>query len=128
MKKIPFRYINRLVAVECLIKGTNYETRLTMAIDTGSVFSTISSNVLDFIGFDTIDSKPYQVITASGEIQSQLVAVPSITIFGAIHPRFTVLKHLLPDNIQIDGLLGLDFFKQKKLELDFRDNTITISI
>jgi hypothetical protein len=53
--------------------------------------------------------------------------VQTIEALGIRRKKFPILCHTLPPSTSIDGLLGLDFFKDVILTIDFKKNEITIS-
>jgi hypothetical protein len=68
-----------------------------------------------------------EVTTGSG-----IERVLEITVihFAALEQEctnFLVLAHDLPASAGIDGVLGLDFFREQNLNIDFRNGLITLT-
>ena len=68
-----------------------------------------------------------QVTTGSGVEFSPLVTVQRIAALGQDCSNLQVLAHTLPSTAPIDGLLGLDFLRDRLLEVDFRRGILTLS-
>lgn len=66
--------------------------------------------------------------TANGIISANLFIVKKIAILGIEKYNFEVCSYLLgqPED-EIKGVVGLDFFDDKKVCLDFKNSLITIN-
>jgi len=51
--------------------------------------------------------------------------ISSISAMGLIRHNFKIISKDLPLTLFVDGLLGLDFFRNKELNLNFRTGIIT---
>ena len=71
-------------------------------------------------------SEHVQVTTASGVEFVPKMTIAGIEALGHEHTDFPVLCHTLPPSATVDGLLGLDFLRDKRLVLDFRAGLITL--
>lgn len=88
----------------------------------------ISVAMLVTVGFDpALQSERVQVTTGSGIDFSPLVVVPRIMAFSEERSNLAVLAHTLPPTAGIDGLLGLDFFRDRLLQIDFRKGLLSLS-
>lgn len=67
-----------------------------------------------------------QITTGSGVESVVLIPVDRITALGQTRTNFSVLCHTLPLNLDMDGLLGLDFVRGQTLTIDFRAGDITL--
>jgi hypothetical protein len=45
---------------------------------------------------------------------------------GQTRTHFPVIAHTLPPSAPVDGVLGLDFFRNQELTIDFRKGMITL--
>jgi hypothetical protein len=98
-----------------------------MAVDTGATFTTISTSKLLLVGYQPVttdDSIP--VTTGSSIIFLPVVRLESLISVGEVRADFPVLSHTLPPTAGVDGLLGLDFFRDRRLTLDFRQGRLTV--
>ena len=64
--------------------------------------------------------------TASGVEYVPRLTINRLDVLGQQRTDFPVLAHTLPPSAGVDGLLGLDFFRGRKLTLDFRTGVITL--
>ena len=55
-----------------------------------------------------------------------LVTLSRIRGLGQERVDFPVLGHTLPPSADVDGLIGLDFFRHQTLSIDFRTGQITL--
>ena len=97
-------------------------------MDTGATTTLINSQILDAIGFtekNIIDNITFT--TGSGKEKANLLKAKSINALGVKRANFKVISHQLPITTYVDGLLGIDFFKEKKLTIDFLKGEITTS-
>ena len=101
---------------------------IRLALDTGATESMVNWNIIVLLGYDPAAvSERIRLTTGSG-----VEFVPQITISEAqalhmIRKNFPILCHTLPPSATVDGVLGLDFFRDHKLELDFRKGQLTVS-
>jgi len=95
------------------------------ALDTGATQTTIRTATLVLIGYDPGNvSERLTLTTGSGiEYVSPLI-VDRLEALDQQRQFFPVLAHTLPPSAGVDGLLGLDFFHNQALTLDFRTGTI----
>ena len=107
--------------------GPSGETWTRLALDTGASSTVISKEILVVIGYDP-DALPKtaQFTTGSGVESAARVTVDKVEAFGQERLNFSVIAHTLPPSAAIDGLLGLDFFRNHILTLDFTKGEITL--
>ncbi len=55
------------------------------------------------------------------------VVIDRIEALGEQQEQFPVVAHTIPASAGVDGLLGLDFLRDRRLTLDFRRGRITLS-
>lgn len=55
------------------------------------------------------------------------VVLTRLTALGQHRFGFPVLGHTLPASASVFGLLGLDFLRDRKLTIDFRDGRIDLT-
>ena len=88
----------------------------------------ISVAMLVIVGFDpSLEPERVQVTTGSGVEFSPLVMVRRIIALGQNLLDLPVLAHTLPPTAGIDGLLGLDFLRERLLEINFRQGLLSLS-
>jgi predicted aspartyl protease len=107
--------------------GPGGDRAVRVALDTGASATIISTQVLTLIGYDPA-AAPHkvQITTGSGvELATRLI-LDKIESLGQARLSFPVVAHTLPPAAAIDGRLGLDFFRNQELTIDFRNGLITL--
>jgi Aspartyl protease len=109
------------VIVRGSCSGPTGQVDLRLLLDTGATTSLVRRSILVAVGYDP-DASSDRVKVAMG---NGVEAVPRMVLnrFSALDVHrlaFPVLGHTLPEGVEIDGLLGLDFLRGAELTLDFR--------
>ena len=128
MNSAAFNRASGPIIVGAEVTGSAGSVVLKLLLDTGATTSLINLSTLVSLGFDP-DQSPKRVTVMTG---STLEVVPLVilTRFSALGQNrvgFPVLAHTLPSGSAVDGLLGLDFFRNQLLAIDFRVGSITLS-
>ena len=123
----PFDSNEGLLIVPAKLWGPNGDTVLRLALDTGATYSLVSYDILMLLGYDpsSIGTR-IRITTASGVEYAPQIVIEKIEVLGQERPQFPVLCHTLPATANLDGLLGLDFFRGQRLVLDFGAGTVTV--
>ena len=129
MRTYPF-YISdseNLVIVEA--RANNYKVRL--ALDTGASNTVIDLTPLLLAGCEMnqiIRNELYE--TAKGNLEAHVFKLDKLSALGEVCYDFEVSSYDFLGNgvlADIEGVLGLDFFQNKKVCIDFKKSVITIS-
>lgn len=116
-----------LVIVRAQIWGPSGTGILLLALDTGATSTLVSQSRLMQLGYDpAVAPSRVQISTASGIEFVPSLSVARISALGRVRVDFSVLSHSLPATAGVDGLLGLDYFREQKLTVDFRAGRITV--
>lgn len=117
-----------LIIVSVRLLGPVGDMIPRLALDTGATSTLINSEIMFLLGYDPAASlNRIQVTTGSGVEFCPRVTVRRIEALGRSVGDFLILSHTLPPTSQVDGLLGLDFFRGCRISVDFRNGTITIA-
>ena len=117
-----------LIIVPVRLFGPVGDMIVRLALDTGATSTLINSEILVLLGYDPATSPDrIQVNTGSGVEFCPRVTVQRLEALGKSVNDFPILSHTLPPTSQVDGLLGLDFFRGFQISIDFRNGTITIT-
>lgn len=128
MMKFPFKLqtAESLIILNCL---TNDEVA-SLALDTGASHTTLDLSFLIISGVDRMDATgSVWMETAIGPVEAKTYKVKSLTALGITRPDFEVCAYdFLSHNIftDIDGMLGLDFFRGLDLNISFKRFEIEI--
>ena len=110
------------------VYGPNGRVLMRMALDTGATRTLINVAHLVGLGYDpSLEPDRVQVTTGSGVEFAPLVTLHRVVALGQERVELPVLAHTLPPTAGIDGLLGLDFLRDRKLEIDFRQGRLLLS-
>ena len=110
-----------LVIVQLELSGPLGDVILSVALDTGATGTLINQSRLIYVGYDpAAQSDRSQIITGSGVEFVPRITVSKIAALGHEQTDFPILAHTLPPNAGVDGLLGLDFIRGRKLVIDFQ--------
>jgi predicted aspartyl protease len=117
-----------LIVVPVRLFGPAGDMIVRLALDTGATITLINSEIIVLLGYNPATSAyRIQVTTGSGVELCPRVTVQRLEALGKSINDFSVLCHTLPPTSQVDGLLGLDFFRGFQISIDFRNGTITIT-
>ena len=116
-----------LIVVPTRLWGPNGDPVVRLALDTGATGSVVNWDVLVLLGYDpAIVPDRVQVTTGSGVEFVPLIALQRLEALGLERQAFPALCHTLPPSASVDGLLGLDFFRELRLIVDFRKGIVTL--
>jgi len=90
-----------------------------MGLDTGTTWTMLKTSILKEIGHDPEVGQRVQIVTVSGIEFTSRVRISLLEAAGLERRNFPVLCKSLPPAARIDGLLGLDFLRGRKLTVDF---------
>jgi predicted aspartyl protease len=123
----PFNPKQGLVIVRAELWGPAGSAVLRLALDTGATGSLVNVGLLVAVGYDpALSPDRVQVTTGSGVEFAPRITLDKLTSLGKERLAFPVSGHTLPPSAGVDGLLGLDFFRDQSLTLDFRIGRVTL--
>ena len=116
-----------MLATRAIVRGPAGSVRVWLAIDTGAVFTVMPAGLLAAVGYRFEDAASrQQIITASGIAVAHRHIVAQVSDLGVERERLAMLAHDLPASAPINGLLGLDFFRGRRLTIDFRAGAVEL--
>ena len=125
--KFEFDSDTPVIVVECELKGEDVTERIKMALDTGATYTMIPWKVAEVLGLNPeVSKRRVEITTASGIESVPLVSLKSIMLFDKKAMNMDVVIHDLPPRSYVDGLLGLSFLKNFKVNLDFKEGILEI--
>ena len=115
-----------LIKVSCHLAGDNYN----LALDTGASNTVIDLNILLVAGYKVEDAiRIIKIETAGGIIEAYVFLIAEIKALGITRRYLEVSSYDFANNnilSEIQGVLGLDFFKGYKFCIDMTDFEITV--
>lgn len=123
----PFNPSYRLIIVKAIIFGPADRVSANLALDTGASTTTLSLTLLRLAGYIPEASlEQIRIVTGSGAQLVPRLTLDRIEALGQTQTNLPVLGHTLPPSVTVDGLLGLDFLRGRRLTIDFRAGRITL--
>jgi predicted aspartyl protease len=123
-----FRARQGLIVIPIEVFGPSGSTLLRVALDTGAVYTVVSLEMLTAIGYEADSMRDrIQVTIGSGLVSAPKVIVQQLDALSHSLFSFPVLAYTLPVSAGVDGLLGLDFLRDRQLVIDFHGGTIALS-
>ena len=124
---VLFNAAEGLITTQVRLASPFVETAVVLALDTGAEMTMVNRDVLEYLGYDlSAASEHVQITTGSGVEFVPKMTIARIDALEHEHTDFPMLCHTLPPSATVDGLLGLDFLRDKRLVLDFRAGLITL--
>ncbi|MGH2588861.1 MAG: aspartyl protease family protein [Dehalococcoidia bacterium] len=109
------------------MRGPLRELALSLFLDTGSLFTIVRPTILLRAGYDLSQPRSHiAIVTASGEDTAPLYVVDELAALGHRRQNLAVLAYRLPPSLQIDGLLGMNFLRGRRLTVDFRTGILDL--
>ena len=108
------------ILVEAEVSGPAGKRTVTLVLDTGATSSTLSLKILREIGYEPATSTDLVRLTAgTGLATVPRMMINRLSALGRHAIGLRVMAHDHPAEAKVDGLLGLDFFRDLVLTLDF---------
>ena len=99
-----------------------------MALDTGARLTVIRPRLARELGIEQDGTELTTSITgAVGATRAVLLRVESVSVLGEEVRKLRVLCHALPENLKVDGILGLNFLSRFNIEINNETETVTLS-
>ena len=124
---IRFNPQHGLIVVRVLVTGAEGAKTIRLALDTGATSTLINTAILVNLGYDPVaPTRRIQMTTGSGVEFVPVLTVSRLAALGEEQLNFHVVAHTLPPSASVDGLLGLDFLRDRDLTISFRRGIITL--
>ncbi len=127
--KYSFELTETINLIIIIAEIDGYDVRL--ALDTGASDSVIDLTALMIAGYHK--NNIYETVeleTAKGSIYADIYVIKEMKALGITKNNFKICSYdFLINGIltEIDGVLGIDFFKNRKICIDFTNFEITIT-
>lgn len=106
--------------IKVAITGPTRTEDAWFALDTGASTTVVNRSLLQRVGYSGKDFDNSIVITTvSGKEKTAILPVKRIAALGQTRVKFKVLAFQLPPTTFVDGLIGLDFLRRRKVTIDF---------
>ncbi len=122
------RYGINLLKTKAVISDVNQKRYqyFSLLIDTGSSFTILPRRVLEHLGYNLDQPIRYQsLITGQGNTSPlPIIRVVWLNCLGHLIEDFEVIVYDIPNTLQVNGLLRMDFLKQTKAILSLEQGEI----
>jgi hypothetical protein len=129
MRKFLFRLDN--ISTVIIVQAEFKVYKIRLALDTAASQTVVDWNLLLILGYTQDDLREIvQVETANGIIDAWIVTLKNLNSLGLHRTNFPVLTYdFLAKGLfsPQDGVLGLDFFEDTVLTIDFREKLVWAS-
>lgn len=116
-----------LILVEMELSGPTGTAGAILILDTGATSTSLNQNLLRAVGYDPDGATEFVQMATGTTIQTvPRLMVNRLSGLGRHAIGLRVLAHNLPAEAAADGLLGLDFFRDLTLTIDFRAGQISL--
>lgn len=110
------------------LHGPNSPIPVRLALDTGATSTVVNHAPLVYAGYDPAASTERTEATMGGGVEySAVVVVDLIEALGETRESMSFLAHTLPPSASIEGVLGLDFFRNRRPLIDFTTGEIELT-
>ena len=118
---VAFDRKDKFIIVPVTVKKGDEILEYEFAVDTGANVTLIDSDVMLEMGYSKTNSiGTTHTLTASKPETVYEFKIDNIMALGLIRRNFKVISRSLPMGLGIDGLLGLNFFSNQELIIDFK--------
>lgn len=122
-----FNPVENHIPLPVRLSGPRGEVMNRLILDTGASRTLVNRDIIERLGYSLSASLPIARVATGSRIENMpVIAVNRISALGVEFGNLEVLCHNLPSGTSIDGLLGLNFFRNQRLTIDFREGLITL--
>lgn len=117
-----------LVVVPVQIFGPSGDTFARLAVDTGAITTVISPEILVLVGYDLAQAPDERrLVSATDVVSVPRFLAERIVALGQEREYLPILGHTLPKATGVDGVLGLDFYRVRRLTVNFRQGRVSLA-
>ncbi len=118
----------RLIRLRVKLRGPWGEAAPWFALDTGATRTVIAERTVRALGIDTsILPRPFRVAAATQTTPAGEVTLQSLSVLGKTWDEPKLIFYPLNPSTRVEGLLGLDFFRDRILKIDFQRGRIELN-
>ena len=119
MKKETFNLEDKLITLSVIVEADYITKDFKFIVDTGTKYTIIDEDAARAMWLARGNSKEVPIRTGTGSGTAYEYKIDAITALGVTKRDFHILEHPMPEDAGADGLLGLDFFENTSLTIDF---------
>jgi len=129
VKVYKAQVFGQLMVTSAYIRGPRSGGHLKLLVDTGSVYTILKRNILEFVGYSPTSAKEFQFIVTGSKVERlPRLRLQRFNCLGQFLENYNVLSHDFPIKIgrYVDGLLGMNFLRQFPIEIKPKSNEIIV--
>lgn len=89
--------------------------------------TSLSAESLIHLGYDPAQAdETVRIVSVSNVTEQPVVRLNRLSALGVHRLGLAVVAQQFPEEIEFDGVIGLDFFRDRKLTIDFRAGQLTL--
>ena len=119
MKKETFNLEGKLITLSVIVEADCITKDFRFIVDTGTKSTIIDEDAARAMWLTRANSKEVQIRGVTGSGTAYEHRIDAISALGVTKRDFNILEHPMPEDAGADGLLGLDFFENTSLTIDF---------
>lgn len=123
---VPFKRAGAVVIVEAIL---NNQEPVNVVVDTGASMTMLTRATAAKLGLDT--TKPVAMMkfhTANGGIEAPVLNLSSLTVGGLRLDNLQVVIHDWSPHADVHGLLGLNYLRHFKMDIDTDKSTLELEL
>lgn len=120
MKVYKAQVFGQLMGTSAYIRRPQSDGHLKLLVDTGSVYTILTRNILEAVGYSPTSAKEFRFIVTGSKVERlPRLCLQQFNCLGQFIENYNVLSHDFPIEIgrYFDGLLGMDFLRQFPIEI-----------
>lgn len=129
MTSVRFNPISDLIQLSMKVEGMDQSDfrDIWVALDTGASITSIPTKTALDLGYDPYHPKYYKEIITGTQIENMpVIELKKITAIGQPVENIEVLCYDLPQELRVDGVLGLNFISNFNINISFSRGYIDI--
>ena len=119
LKKETFTLEDKLITLSVVVEADCITRDFKFIVDTGTRSTIIDEDAAKAMWLTRTNSKEVHIRGVTGSGTAYEHKIDAITALGVTKRNFHILEHPMPEDAGADGLLGLDFFENTSLTIDF---------
>ena len=127
MSKEKFDINQQAVIVPVVVEADGIKSAMEFLVDTGTWETLISEKAIRSLGYTPVDSiEDIKIQTVVGAGMAYRYVIESISALGLTRSNIKIMSLHVQSGAGVDGLLGLDFFQNTELNIDFKRAVISV--
>ena len=125
---LDMNFLSELIMVDVGIWNTVIDqySQMSITIDTGASITTISTDILNKLGYSTTSGKERKIITASSVEYVKSLIIGKMKLGDIVLENVEVYAHSFPESSFSLGVLGLNVLKNFDVSLLFSKKVIEL--